>query len=494
MGLGVSTFFTGLVRRPALCEALWPAEQAADFRERFRRQEQRRELLSALARLGGAYIDLYLLAVRRVGGFSLRGEVDLEDRARILAEDFLDLLERQRQEPGFHAFAELSQAAACFDLLLGVNFPEVPAARLEEVAALYGATLQRQVPVGRMAGGVNKRLVRQFRMPGFPLVLVTTDVLQEGEDLHTFCRRVVHYGITWTPSAMEQRTGRIDRIGGLVQRELDGRPEAPPPEAFLQVFYPHLRDTVEVLQVRRVLARLNRFLRLIHQPGQGAEERESRIDAARAILEELDDIPPLEGELQSAFPVSQDWLDGELTEPPERGPDVKALLAHLDDLWKQLLDRLGVHPTETGDPRLRAGRVLLRRHGIIRPGDSTRRARHQRFQLELRSQAAGDATLLRCTSPIGLLDLGDPGEVDRLYLAQRTLGRVRIAIRPDSTRKQDHVTVEGDMPFHAGGTTLAELEHLVERAVLSADRLEDELLGVDEDASSWTTEATSSDG
>ena len=102
-------------------------------------------------------------------------------------------------------------------------------------------------------------------MPGFPLALVTTDVLQEGEDLHTFCRQVVHYGITWTPSAMEQRTGRIDRIGSLVQRRLDGADTEPEAADFLQVYYPHLQDTVEVLQVRRVLHRLNRFLQLIHQ-------------------------------------------------------------------------------------------------------------------------------------------------------------------------------------------------------------------------------------
>jgi hypothetical protein len=57
--------------------------------------------------------------------------------------------------------------------------------------------------------------------------LITTEVLQEGEDLHTFCSRVVHYGITWTPSAMEQRTGRVDRIGSLTHRRLDGRTESP---------------------------------------------------------------------------------------------------------------------------------------------------------------------------------------------------------------------------------------------------------------------------
>ena len=42
-----------------------------------------------------------------------------------------------------------------------------------------------------MSEGVNQRLVRQFRMPGLPLVLVTTDVLQ---------------GETCTPSAGASHT------------------------------------------------------------------------------------------------------------------------------------------------------------------------------------------------------------------------------------------------------------------------------------------------
>ena len=74
-------------------------------------------------------------------------------------------------------------------------------------------------------------------MPGFPLALVTTDVLQEGEDLHTFCSRVIHYGITWTPSAMEQRTGRIDRIGSLFQRAFDGLELEPSDSDWIQVYY-----------------------------------------------------------------------------------------------------------------------------------------------------------------------------------------------------------------------------------------------------------------
>ena len=237
VGLGVTTLFIELRRNLALRKRLWPEEvpeDRGDFRAAFRRQEQRRELLSAMARLGASYIDLYLLAIARIGSMSLGQRRETESAAE-LAVDFVALLERQIGKPGFHAFHELSQAAEAFDHIVSVNFPEAPSCPLPELARLYGVTLQKQVPVGRMSGGVNQRLVRQFRMPGFPLVLVTTGVLQEGEDLHTFCRRVMHYGIAWTPSAMEQRTGRVDRIGGLVQRRLDGSPEPAAADDLIQV-------------------------------------------------------------------------------------------------------------------------------------------------------------------------------------------------------------------------------------------------------------------
>ena len=66
-------------------------------------------------------------------------------------------------------------------------------------------------------------------MPGYPFVLVTTDLLQEGEDLHTFCSAVYHYGISWMPSSLEQRIGRMDRVQLPAERALkalDRKPTA----------------------------------------------------------------------------------------------------------------------------------------------------------------------------------------------------------------------------------------------------------------------------
>jgi len=58
-----------------------------------------------------------------------------------------------------------------------------------------------------------------------------------------------------------------------------------------------------VLQVLRVLKRLDRFLELMHRTGQVGESRDSRIDTTRAWLEELEDVRPIAGRLESAFPA-----------------------------------------------------------------------------------------------------------------------------------------------------------------------------------------------
>ena len=54
-----------------------------------------------------------------------------------------------------------------------------------------------------------------------------TYLLQEGEDLHTFCSAVHHYGIAWTPSSMEQRVGRIDRVRSQSDRRAVGAGRRP---------------------------------------------------------------------------------------------------------------------------------------------------------------------------------------------------------------------------------------------------------------------------
>lgn len=483
--IGIATFLTELVKRPGLRKAIWPDEEAAPFPERFRRREQRRELLSAMSRLGAAYIDLYLLAIQEAGSFELRPPTGRESAGRNLARRFVELLEAQRDRPGFHAFAELKGAAEAFDSLIGVNFPRVPDSKLTELADIFGHGLQQQNPVGRMSGRVAGRIVQQFRMPGFPLFLISTDVLQEGEDLHTFCRRVIHYGITWTPSAMEQRTGRVDRIDSLLHRKLHGSEQSPDPGEKIQVYYPHLEDTVERLQVRRVLQRLDRFLQLVHEPIKPKTD-DRRIDKNREILAALDLPSPVEGLLRSAFPVRDEWLEGALDSIGFRQVNVDELARLLKRTWDRLVTDLGIERSGQEGPLDREGVVRVSKHGVVGSGASAARkgnvrgeGRRQLVRTELRSAGIDGVTFLRCSSEIGLDDLSDIKTIDRLRRLLLRLGQPRLCVRYQTRHRKYALSVEASLPFDADTTQYEEVRELVCRVALQADRIEDKLLGVD---------------
>lgn len=480
VGLGLRTFITELQQRPDLRTAIWPDQQRGSFRETFRRREQRRELISAMCRLGASYIDLYLTAIAQIGSFEHGKQADTDNAPAALAIRFLDRLDEQRQTSGFGAFAELSAAAAAFDTIVAVNFPDLPEARLGHLPEMFARTLQHQLPVAGMSGGVNKRVVQQFRMPGFPLILATTDVLQEGEDLHTFCRRVIHYGIAWTPSAVEQRTGRIDRIGSLVQRDLEGRPTPAHDHEFLQVYYPHLADTIEVLQVRRMLERINEFLRLSHRDVKVSRTYDSRLNVNTEALRDLVEVPRITELLRSAFDDTASWLDGELGADDIHEPPIVALEDKLAGIWAHVGDDLLLKDVRQRSRRLyQATAFVLHRSLIGRSETASADCRRQFFTLTLRSQIVGDATLLRCVSPVGRLDLRDAGVLDGLYDLQRELGAVRVCARHDAKGNQYVITIEEEQLFHVSATQTSEIRQLIERTVVAADVIEQELLAVD---------------
>lgn len=475
-GLGITTVFTELRRKRDLRERLWPVEFVNDskgFEQQFLRLEQRKELISSMARLGAAYVDLYLLAIHRIGTFN-RAQQSHDESASKLAVAFVELLESQMNDSGFGAFSELSQAAQAFDHIVSVNFPELHLKKLTELRGHFADTLQNQVPVGKVSGKVNHRLVRQFRMPGFPLVLVTTDVLQEGEDLHTHCKRVVHYGIAWTPSAIEQRTGRVDRIGGLVQRHLDGSTEQPDADELIQVYYPHLRDTVELLQVRRVLARVNRFMQLIHRGVAINPDQDGLIETQRAWLEELRDIPQIEGELESAFPIESRWLEGELGKAADICiPNWERQYEHLHRLWKGLNQVYRTfNESETRERHVRKAQVPVDAGGLVHVGtqNEEKPIRWQDFMLRLRSKVAGDETMIESESSVGLVDLKDDRVVDTLLNGLEETDYVKLCVEPRVSKNRDQICIRRELLFDSN-TDLCDIQSMFENTVCPAVRL-----------------------
>ena len=56
------------------------------------------------------------------------------------------------------------------------------------------------------------RQVARFRDPVGPAVLLSTEVGGEGRNFQ-FCHHLINYDLAWSPAAIEQRIGRLDRIG-----------------------------------------------------------------------------------------------------------------------------------------------------------------------------------------------------------------------------------------------------------------------------------------
>ncbi|HEX7184043.1 MAG TPA: helicase-related protein [Thermoanaerobaculia bacterium] len=61
--------------------------------------------------------------------------------------------------------------------------------------------------------------VAQFRLPDGPALLISTEAGGEGRNFE-FCRRLILFDLPWNPAVVEQRIGRLDRIGRTIPTEI----------------------------------------------------------------------------------------------------------------------------------------------------------------------------------------------------------------------------------------------------------------------------------
>jgi len=150
-------------------------------------------------------------------------------------------------------------------------------------------------PIYPYSGGTkNPSVITAFNSPFFPEHLVTTSVLQEGVNLQYFCKNVYHYGIAWTPGDNEQRAGRIDRMFGLVEKELSENRETS-----LNIYYPYIRNTIDENQVGEFVFKKYQAERLMdkclqEKSSREIENREMLIDIWKSYLRTRD--PRAKGE------------------------------------------------------------------------------------------------------------------------------------------------------------------------------------------------------
>ena len=115
---------------------------------------------------------------------------------------------------------------------------------------LQGAKPESLNPTVRLVNGTTKQIQRQklmlaFNTPFYPEILVASSVMAEGVDLHLNCRYIIHHDLCWNPTTLEQRTGRVDRIGAKV--EFCGQP--------INVYLPYIAETQDEKMYRVVMDR-----------------------------------------------------------------------------------------------------------------------------------------------------------------------------------------------------------------------------------------------
>ena len=133
------------------------------------------------------------------------------------------------------------------------------AIELEEQIVTYEEASKNRDIVTRVTGLVanseRDRLFTGFNTPMAPQVLIVTAVGQEGIDLHRECRHVIHHDLPWNPATLEQRTGRVDRIGSKTER-LRGNGNG---DCSLDVAVPYIAGTYDEHRFRVVHGRAHIF-------------------------------------------------------------------------------------------------------------------------------------------------------------------------------------------------------------------------------------------
>ena len=132
-----------------------------------------------------------------------------------------------------------------------------------------------QVATGRTKRDTRSRLMRAFNTPFFPDIFVCSQVMGEGVDLQRYCRHVIHHDLAWNPSTIEQRTGRVDRLGC----KAEGREP-------ISVYLPYLSGAADERQYR-VMTEREQWFRVV----MGQDE------VARLITRDSDAVARLPGSI-----------------------------------------------------------------------------------------------------------------------------------------------------------------------------------------------------
>jgi hypothetical protein len=142
---------------------------------------------------------------------------------------------------------------------IAVSDDEQAARRLRHLTTALRRGERVQFVHGSVGPDTQQNAVDGFNTPLYPEVLIATELLGEGLDLHRFCRRVIHHDLPWNPAKLEQRTGRVDRIGSLSERLRDRADGTERDNTDIHVWLPYMNGTYDETIFLRVMARRREF-------------------------------------------------------------------------------------------------------------------------------------------------------------------------------------------------------------------------------------------
>ena len=195
--------------------------------------------------------------------------------------------------------------------------------------------LNNTIPVYPVCGDTNRDSIRKaFNSPFYPDVLVATSVLQEGVDLHYHCSEIIHYGIAWTQGDNEQRVGRVDRMFGKVDGQLQANHKAT-----LPIHYPYLKNTIDQDQLGRFILRKHESEKLLDQLKnvQFSNEINFREQVPEDVWQKCLNIPGNNTIEHDPFPVHFEHVSMHFDQAKEQ-PEISG---YLHPLFNSLKHRFG---------------------------------------------------------------------------------------------------------------------------------------------------------
>ena len=268
---------------------------------------------------------------------------------------------------------------------------------------------------------------------------------------------------------MEQRNGRVDRVSSLADRRLAGLDRAVEEADKIQIQIPYLSESVEFLQVHRVLRRLHQFTELMHEFGDtGKDDPRVDVDAAEFKRASMA-IPRIAGPLKSAFDVRPEDLDGE-----QRAPSVGSTVAAE---WRTRLASLrgSTDLPYLADPQVHWDPGTATLYATRPMGDG----RQQPFALRL--DARSGRVLLHGYTPIAEIEDLTAEKLEAAIAESGTFFRVtavELAVKGNAARRYN-LALEGDVLLVAPEVDTVRAKSLVEQLTQTADDLERRLTGLD---------------